>query len=178
MHASSPAFVAAATPHGPLQSASAVTPADTNQPPVQVSANLAEAIVFLVLGVELVRSIASGWNTGFVIGSIVICIVVRFALTFLLIGAANRSREGGDGRIRIVPFFSYVMPVQTSGSCPRRHWLTTRFPLQSRSPRETALSLPLVVFVAPLPLPWRRCCCPGNPSAIRAQRLSPFIIAT
>jgi hypothetical protein len=51
-----------------------------------------------VLGVELVRSISAGWNTAFVIGTILIFTAFRFMFTFVLLNSANRFREGASNQ--------------------------------------------------------------------------------
>lgn len=59
---------------------------------VQISGQFAEALIFLVLGVEIVRSIAEGWNTTFVVTAIIFCLAFRLILTYLILGIANRYR--------------------------------------------------------------------------------------
>jgi NhaP-type Na+/H+ or K+/H+ antiporter len=54
----------------------------------------AESIIFVVLGVELVRSVDLGWNTGFVLTAIIIALVARAAGVYGLIGLINPYRQG------------------------------------------------------------------------------------
>ena len=56
----------------------------------------AESIIFVVLGVELVRSVDNGWNTGFVLTSIAIALVARAAGVYGLIGIINPYRHGDN----------------------------------------------------------------------------------
>eukprot|EP00045_Choanoeca_perplexa_P011621 m.124187 g.124187 ORF g.124187 m.124187 type:complete len:804 (-) comp15696_c0_seq2:31-2442(-) len=56
----------------------------------------AESIIFVVLGVELVRSVDSGWNTGFVFTAIIAALTIRAIGVYGLIGLINPYRNGSN----------------------------------------------------------------------------------
>eukprot|EP00730_Choanoeca_flexa_P017433 TRINITY_DN8400_c0_g1_i2.p1 TRINITY_DN8400_c0_g1~~TRINITY_DN8400_c0_g1_i2.p1 ORF type:complete len:853 (+),score=183.31 TRINITY_DN8400_c0_g1_i2:115-2673(+) len=61
---------------------------------LHVAADVAESYVFVVLGIELVRSVDNGWNTGFVFVALAACFVARFISVYGVVAMVNPYRHG------------------------------------------------------------------------------------
>ncbi|EDQ85396.1 uncharacterized protein MONBRDRAFT_29272 [Monosiga brevicollis MX1] len=60
---------------------------------LHTASDTAETIVFIVLGIEVILSIETGWNTGFVVIALLACLIIRFLSVYGLVALVNPFRE-------------------------------------------------------------------------------------